>query len=54
MNLFKRKQGIGLMVQNKPAVIKVPDIKEYLVQEYEKVNDMRLKITELEDTLEKK
>ena len=51
MKLFKKKED-ALIPQNKPVVVSVPDIKEYLVQEYEKVNLLRQEKESLEDELE--
>ena len=51
MNLFKRNKN-ELAVRNEAVVVAVPDIKEYLVREYERVEELRLKNEQLESDLE--
>lgn len=51
MNLFKRNKN-ELAVHNEAVVVAVPDIKEYLVREYERVEELRLKNEQLESDLE--
>lgn len=52
--LFKRKSDIELEVveETEQLVVPVPDIKEYLVREYERATLMRLRIETLERDLE--
>ena len=52
MNLFGRKEETALVVKNEPVVVEVADIKEYLVNEYERVDKLRQKNEELELQLE--
>lgn len=53
LGLFKPK---ALTVKNQPVIVSVPDIKEYLVKEYERVNLLREEnerlLTELENAKE--
>ena len=48
MKLFRKKEEVSLVVKEEPVVVAVPDIKEYLVKEYERVN---LLISENENLL---
>ena len=41
MSWFKKKEETALIDKENPVVIAVPDIKEYLVNEYEKVEKQR-------------
>lgn len=52
MKLFGRKGETSLVVKEQPVVISVPDIKEYLVNEYERVDKLRRKNEDLECQLE--
>ena len=53
MRLFNKKKATDLIVpENPPVVVSVPDIKEYLVKEYEHVNFLNAKIESLEAELE--
>lgn len=52
MNWFKKKDETALVVQEKLVDVSVPDIKEYLVKEYERVHSLMLKIEGLEAELE--
>lgn len=53
MNLFKRKNNMAL-VAKEPDVVSVamPDIKQYLVNEYERVERLKAKLEEYEAKLE--
>ena len=51
MNWFKKKEETALVVQENPVVVAVPDIKEYLVKEYERVNSLALEKEKLEEEL---
>lgn len=51
MNWFKKKEETALVVQENPVVVSVPDIKEYLVKEYERVNSLALEKEKLEEEL---
>lgn len=53
MKLFKRKEETALVVK-KPKVVSVavPDIKQYLVNEYERVEGLKAKLEEYEQKLE--
>lgn len=51
MKLFGRKET-SLVVKEQPVVVSVPDIKEYLVNEYERVDKLRQKNEYLELKLE--
>ena len=53
MKLFKRKEETSLVAKENPIVVSVPDIKEYLVREYERVNLLIAKNEELEVELNK-
>ena len=50
LSLFKPK---ALTVKKEPVIVSVPDIKEYLVKEYERVNLLREENERLLDELEK-
>ena len=52
MKLFGRKDETALIVKEQPVMVAVPDIKEYLVNEYERVDKLRQKIEKLENELE--
>ena len=54
MNLFKRKDNMALVVKEQPDVVSiaVPDIKQYLVNEYERVEGLKAKLEEYEIKLE--
>ena len=55
MGLFSKIKETGLTVRKKQeqeVVVTVPDIKEYLVKEYERVNDLKLVNERLEQELE--
>lgn len=55
MNIFKRVKEVGLATtknKREEIVVNVPDIKEYLVKEYERVNDLVLANKGLEQQLE--
>lgn len=52
MNWFKKKDENALVVQENPVVVSVPDIKEYLVKEYERVNALIRKNEELQVKIE--
>ena len=54
MNLFKRKDNITLIAKESPDVVSiaVPDIKQYLVNEYERVEGLKAKLEEYEIKLE--
>ena len=52
MKLFGRKGETSLVVKEQPVVVSVPDIKEYLVNEYERVDKLRRKNEDLECQLE--
>lgn len=52
MKLFGRKDETALVVKEQPVVVEVADIKEYLVNEYERVDKLRQKNEELESELE--
>jgi multidrug resistance efflux pump len=52
MKLFGRKGETALVVKEQPVVVSVPDIKEYLVNEYERVDKLRQKNEYLELQLE--
>ena len=51
MNWFKKKEENALVVK-KPVVVEVADIKQYLVNEYERVDKLRQRNEELELQLE--
>ena len=54
MNFLKKIRGTGLAVREsteREVVISVPDIKEYLVKEYNRVNDLKLLNEGLEQQL---
>ena len=53
MRLFRRKEETALVVK-KPEVVSVavPDIKQYLVNEYERVEGLKAKLIEYETKLE--
>lgn len=54
MNFFKKIKETGLTVRKsteREVVISVPDIKEYLVKEYNRVNDLKLLNEGLEQQL---
>lgn len=53
MKLFRKKNETSLVVKEQPVVISVPDIKEYLVNEYERVDKLRMENERLESQLEK-
>lgn len=53
MKLFGKKNETSLVVKEQPVVISVPDIKEYLVNEYERVDKLRMENERLESQLEK-
>lgn len=52
MKLFGRKDETALVVKERPVVVSIPDIKEYLVNEYERVDKLRQKNEYLELQLE--
>lgn len=53
MNLFKRKDNMALVVKEPEIVsVAVPDIKQYLVNEYERVEGLKAKLEEYETKLE--
>ena len=53
MNLFKRKTETTITpITDAPVTIAVPDIKDYLVKEYERVNELKLYTQKLEEDLE--
>lgn len=54
MNLFKRRDNMALIVKEQPDVVSiaVPDIKQYLVNEYERVEGLKAKLEEYEIKLE--
>lgn len=53
MNLFRRKDETALIVKESEVVsIAVPDIKQYLVNEYERVEGLKAKLEEYEQKLE--
>ncbi len=55
MNIFKKIKETGLVPkkdETEAIVVPVPDIKEYLVREYERVNDLKLINEGLEQQLE--
>ncbi len=52
MKLFRKKDETALVVKEQPVVVSVPDIKEYLVNEYERVEKLRRKNEDLESQLE--
>jgi uncharacterized protein (DUF3084 family) len=51
MKLFKRKEETALVVKENPIVVSVPDIKEYLVREYNRVNSLVSEKEKLEEEL---
>lgn len=55
MNIFKKNKKMDLVPKKEVSdaiVVAVPDIKEYLVREYERVNDLKLINEGLEQQLE--
>ena len=53
MNLFKRKDETSITpITDVPVTVAVPDIKDYLVKEYERVNELKLYTEKLEEELE--
>lgn len=52
MNLFKRKDETALVVKEPPITVAVPDIKQYLVNEYERVADLKSKLESYEEKLD--
>ena len=53
LNLFRRKDETALIVKESEVVsIAVPDIKQYLVNEYERVEGLKAKLEEYEQKLE--
>lgn len=53
MKLFKRKEETALIVKEPEVVsVAVPDIKQYLVNEYERVEGLKAKLIEYETKLE--
>lgn len=53
MKLFKRKDNMALIVKEPDVVsVAVPDIKQYLVNEYERVEGLKAKLEEYELKLE--
>ena len=53
MNLFKRKTETAITpIVDAPITVAVPDIKDYLVKEYERVNELKLSTEKLEEDLE--
>lgn len=55
MNILKKIKETGIVPkrdESEAIVVAVPDIKEYLVKEYERVNDLRLMNEGLEQQLE--
>ena len=53
MKLFKRKEETALIVKEPEVVsVAVPDIKQYLVNEYERVEGLKTKLIEYETKLE--
>jgi len=52
MNIFNKNKEKRLAVAKPEIVVTVPDIKEYLVKEYENVNNLNLKIEGLEQKIE--
>ena len=53
MNLFKRKTETAITpIVDAPITVAVPDIKDYLVKEYERVNELKLYTEKLEEDLE--
>ena len=51
MKLFKKKEETALVEKENPVVVSVPDIKEYLVREYDRVNSLVLEKEKLEEEL---
>ena len=51
MKLFKKKEETALVEKENPVVVSVPDIKEYLVREYNRVNSLVLEKEKLEEKL---
>ena len=56
MGLFNKKKSVEsvdlIVPETPPVVVSVPDIKEYLVKEYEHTNDLMAKIEALERALD--
>ena len=52
MKLFRRKNEMALVPKEQTITVAVPDIKEYLVREYEKVNELKQYVENLENELE--
>ena len=53
MKLFRRKEETALIVKESEVVsVAVPDIKQYLVNEYERVEGLKAKLIEYETKLE--
>ncbi len=53
LKLFKRKEETSLIVKEPEVVsVAVPDIKQYLVNEYERVEGLKAKLIEYETKLE--
>ena len=53
MKLFRRKEEAALIVKESEVVsVAVPDIKQYLVNEYERVEGLKAKLIEYETKLE--
>ena len=54
MRLFKRKDATALIIKEQSEVVSVaiPDIKQYLVNEYERVEGLKAKLEEYEAKLE--
>lgn len=52
MKLFRRKNERALVPKEQTITVAVPDIKEYLVREYEKVNELKQYVENLENELE--
>ena len=53
MKLFKRKEEVALIVKQPEVIsVAVPDIKQYLVNEYKRVEELKAKLEEYELKLE--
>lgn len=52
MKLFGRKDKTAIVPKERPITVAVPDIKEYLVREYERVNELKQYVENLENKLE--
>ena len=52
LKLFRHKDETALVVKESPVTVAVPDIKQYLVNEYERVADLKAKLESYEEKLD--